>query len=193
MANEREITVIATRGQKVKKFQVSNDVTWGELKNIISSDYDLESVAAVENVNKTTLNRDDASVPNGNVRIFLRPVNTKSGASIRSMVSTSPAKNDINQYCKDNFAKNWTHATTAELEQAWEDCIGILAEDHSTQEVRHSIEEKSVLETMSFYRDQIMTKLCQIESLINSKVSSENEISDDEMDNIWNEAEELGM
>jgi hypothetical protein len=80
---EREITIYATRGGNMKK--ITTDVkTWGELQPLVRREgFDLGSLLAAENINKTDLVNDLAVLPTGPFRLFLRPKQTKSGAPDR--------------------------------------------------------------------------------------------------------------
>jgi hypothetical protein len=80
---EREITIYATRGGQTTK--IMTDVkTWGELQPLVRrAGFDLSSLLAAENVNKTDLVNDLAVLPETNFRLFLRPKQTKSGAPDR--------------------------------------------------------------------------------------------------------------
>lgn len=80
---EREITIYATRGGQMKKITTAVR-TWGELQPLVRREgFDLGSLLAAENINKTDLVNDLAVLPEGNFRLFLRPKQTKSGAPER--------------------------------------------------------------------------------------------------------------
>lgn len=80
---EREITIYATRGGQMKKITTAVR-TWGELQPLVRREgFDLSSLLAAENINKTDLVNDLAVLPEGNFRLFLRPKQTKSGAPDR--------------------------------------------------------------------------------------------------------------
>jgi hypothetical protein len=80
---EREITVYATRGNTMKKLTTSV-TTWGELKPLVrNAGFDLSSLLAAENITKNDLVNDQAILPTGPFRLFLRPKQTKSGAPDR--------------------------------------------------------------------------------------------------------------
>jgi hypothetical protein len=77
---EREITIYATRGGQMKKIMTSA-TTWGELQPLVRSEgFDLSSLLAAENINKSDLVNDLAVLPATAFRLFLRPKQTKSGA-----------------------------------------------------------------------------------------------------------------
>lgn len=76
---EREITIYATRGGQMKKIMTSA-TTWGELQPLVRSEgFDLSSLLAAENINKSDLVNDLAILPATAFRLFLRPKQTKSG------------------------------------------------------------------------------------------------------------------
>lgn len=77
---EREITIYATRGGQMKKIMTSA-TTWGELQPLVRNEgFDLSSLLAAENINKSDLVNDLAVLPATAFRLFLRPKQTKSGA-----------------------------------------------------------------------------------------------------------------
>lgn len=80
VSQEREITIYATRGGQMKKI-ITNAKTWGELQPLVRREgFDLDSLLAAENINKTDLVNDLAILPSSAFRLFLRPKQTKSGA-----------------------------------------------------------------------------------------------------------------
>ena len=77
---EREITIYATRGGQMKKIRTSA-TTWGELQPLVRREgFDLSSLLAAENINKSDLVNDLAVLPTSDFRLFLRPKQTKSGS-----------------------------------------------------------------------------------------------------------------
>lgn len=83
VTTEREVTIYATRGGQMKKITTAVR-TWGELQPLVRREgFDLSSLLAAENINKTDLVNDLAVLPEGNFRLFLRPKQTKSGAPDR--------------------------------------------------------------------------------------------------------------
>ena len=78
---EREITIYATRGGQMKKINTAA-TTWGELQSLVRAEgFDLSSLLAAENINKSDLVNDLAVLPTTAFRLFLRPKQTKSGAT----------------------------------------------------------------------------------------------------------------
>lgn len=96
---EREITIYATRGGQMKKINTAA-TTWGELQSLVRAEgFDLSSLLAAENINKSDLVNDLAVLPTTAFRLFLRPKQTKSGATpdrkecfaiIKSHITTFP-------------------------------------------------------------------------------------------------------
>ena len=83
VTTEREVTIYATRGGQMKKITTAVK-TWGDLQPLVRREgFDLGSLLAAENINKTDLVNDLAVLPEGNFRLFLRPKQTKSGAPDR--------------------------------------------------------------------------------------------------------------
>lgn len=79
VSQEREITIYATRGGQMKKITTSV-TTWGELQPLVRKEgFDLSSLLAAENINKSDLVNGLAVLPATAFRLFLRPKQTKSG------------------------------------------------------------------------------------------------------------------
>jgi hypothetical protein len=117
VTTEREVTIYATRGGNMKKIMTSVK-TWGELQPLVRREgFDLGSLLAAENINKTDLVNDLAVLPEGNFRLFLRPKQTKSGATpdrkecfaiIKAHLAVYP--NDKSKFIIDG--KNMTQLST---------------------------------------------------------------------------------
>jgi hypothetical protein len=67
----RTITVFSTKGGS-KEYQTEVEI-WGDLRNIIKSDYDVDNLKATESENKTSLESAEAVLPKGNFILYLRP------------------------------------------------------------------------------------------------------------------------
>lgn len=118
--NMREVIVISTRGEDPIRIQTA--VTkWKDLADLISSsgNYDMSNLKAVESVGKTTLEHPGASLPEGDFRVFLRPVKVKSGIDfstlsfkeVQEAIKADPeAKAYLNEKAK-TIGKNWTQLT----------------------------------------------------------------------------------
>ena len=118
---EREITIYATRGGQIKKI-TTNVQTWGELQPLVRREgFDLGSLLAAENINKTDLVNDLAVLPTGPFRLFLRPKQTKSGAPdrkecfaiIKAHLATNPG--DKSKFIIDG--KNMTQLSTPVVQE----------------------------------------------------------------------------
>lgn len=81
VTTEREVTIYATRSGQITKIMTAVQ-TWGDLKPLVrNAGYDLSSLLAAENINKSDLVNDLAVLPATAFRLFLRPAKTKSGAT----------------------------------------------------------------------------------------------------------------
>jgi hypothetical protein len=117
----REITVYATKGGKTTTIN-TNVTTWGELKPLVrNAGFDLSSLLAAENINKSDLVNDLAVLPTTPFRLFLRPTKTKSGlrdrkqmfADIKTAIEKDPS-------IKQKFiidGKNMTQLSTVLLDE----------------------------------------------------------------------------
>lgn len=118
----REVIIVSTRNTQVARFQVANDINYGQLKEVVgSSSYDWADLIAVENINKTALMSDNSMIPNGDVKIFLRPAKTKSGnVNIRALFKDSKELQDL---AKSKTGKNYTILPNVVLTEIYESSI----------------------------------------------------------------------
>jgi hypothetical protein len=128
VTTEREITIYATRGGQMKKIMTSA-TTWGELQPLVRNQgFDLSSLLAAENINKSDLVNDLAVLPATAFRLFLRPKQTKSGvldrkecfAAIKAHLVTNPQ--DKAKFTVDG--KNVTQLSTAVVQDLVSKYIG---------------------------------------------------------------------
>lgn len=115
----RTITVYSTKNTTVKRYETET-TSWEEFRNMLIADgYDLHNLQATENVNRTTLLNLDAVLPNQDFVLFLRPVETKQGATmtrseIYAKINEDP---DLKQFIKANISTgNYTNTPSDELE-----------------------------------------------------------------------------
>lgn len=142
---EREITIYATRGGQMKKITTAVR-TWGELQPLVRREgFDIGSLLAAENINKTDLVNDLAVLPEGNFRLFLRPKQTKSGAPERkecfaiikahlavhpedkhkfiidgknmTQLSTPVVQDLVAKYCSGSLVKKAVHAVATPVQE----------------------------------------------------------------------------
>lgn len=115
----RTITVYSTKNTTVKRYETET-TSWEEFRNMLIADgYDLHNLQATENVNRTTLLNLDAVLPNQDFVLFLRPVETKQGATMtRSEIYAKLNEDpDLKDFVKNSIsADNYTHASSDELE-----------------------------------------------------------------------------
>lgn len=78
----RKIIVASPATNKAKKVEDFNGSTWGELKNhAVLRELMVGQVEAILSPGNVTLNRDDASLPEGDFKVFLVPTQNKAGVS----------------------------------------------------------------------------------------------------------------
>jgi hypothetical protein len=133
VTTEREVTIYATRGGQMKKIMTSVK-TWGDLQPLVRREgFDLGSLLAAENINKTDLVNDLAVLPEGNFRLFLRPKQTKSGAldrkecfaAIKAHLAVYPS--DKHKFIIDG--KNMTQLSTPVVQELVAKHIGGVASE----------------------------------------------------------------
>lgn len=122
VTTERVITIYATRGGQMKKI-TTDAQTWGDLQPLVRKEgFDLSSLLAAESVNKSDLVNDLAVLPAQDFRLFLRPKQTKSGATpdrkecfaiIKAHIANNPA--DKSKFTIDG--KNMTQLSTPVVQE----------------------------------------------------------------------------
>lgn len=119
-----KIKIFSTKGTQ-KYEHTSEATTWGQLKSEISNLFDLESLTATENITKRDLSVDSAELPKddrGNYldfTLFLRPKATKLGAYtyIQAKDILKSASDEVKDWVKIAYATDYTHLTTAQLNE----------------------------------------------------------------------------
>ena len=180
VTTERVITIYATRGGQMKKI-TTDAQTWGDLQPLVRKEgFDLSSLLAAESVNKSDLVNDLAVLPAQDFRLFLRPKQTKSGATpdrkecfaiIKAHIANNPA--DKSKFTIDG--KNMTQLSTPVVQElVAKYCTGkkaakasTKAEEVGTQEA--PVKEKKVVDTLDVAEESlagIVTKaICFIAGL----------------------------
>lgn len=118
----RVVTVFSTKGKSKTKI-TTDATTWSELKSLIRNEgYNMDNLQAVEGTNRTTLQHQDARLPEGDFTLFLRPVKTKSGLSgmegksfkeLRQIIKEQGQ--DCKDYLESKSGKSWTQVGTEDL------------------------------------------------------------------------------
>lgn len=180
VSQEREITIYATRGGNMKKITTSVQ-TWGELQPLVRREgFDLGSLLAAENINKTDLVNDLAVLPTGPFRLFLRPKQTKSGAPdrkecfaiIKAHLATNPG--DKSKFIIDG--KNMTQLSTPVVQDlvakycsgasAPASNVAVEAPKVKAPKAEKKIEEAPVKETVSEEVTREMTEAERVEKAL---------------------------
>ena len=116
-----KVTVYSTKGQQ-KYEHVSTATTWGALKEELSGLFDFATLNATENITRRDLSVDTATLPEQDFVLFLRPRDTKSGASLSYKAAKAIVKEDrtLQEAIKTAYATDYTHLSTAQLNEAIE-------------------------------------------------------------------------
>lgn len=128
MSTSRKITVYNTKGGQPKSFESSAE-KWGELRaEIEGQGFNVDKLLATESVTRRDLNNVEATLPEGEFIVFLRPKKTKSGDGSHAY-GYKDAKNHIKgliethgedaraHFC-DFKGKDYTHMSTTMLNEA---------------------------------------------------------------------------
>lgn len=127
----RTVTVYSTQGRGESQVIETDASTWGELKSQI--DFSTGNVKAVVRENRTTLEANDAMLPNQDCTVFLYPSKVKSGQDVfenmtltqlrrevkkrKTMSTTSDKPNVLRKKLRDYELR---HGTTETVEQVVE-------------------------------------------------------------------------
>jgi hypothetical protein len=74
----RKVTIYSTRTRATQVIE-TEATTWGELKSLINDDMGVSSSKVMIRENRTTLEHNDAALPEGDITLFLYPEKVKSG------------------------------------------------------------------------------------------------------------------
>lgn len=137
------MTVYSSQGQNGKKITLNKGLLWQEVKNIVRSNgYNIDTMRAVENIRKTTLENPKAVVPDQDFNLHLYPKQSKGGAK-KEKAPTRPRKElceTIKKHiavfgdkAKNHFSDNkaYTNKTTEELDvlvTKWEKKHGTVSD-----------------------------------------------------------------
>lgn len=201
--NSRVITVISTRGNKLNRYTMGQDLTWGDVKSVISADYDLDGLKVVESVGKTTLDLNEAKIPNGDVRIFMRPAKTKAGGSfsdlsfaeLRAIVAQEgdALKSHLNQMAAIR-GLNWTTLNTellaAGIESYFDNQSSPVEETNTSDSTARLLEIKSFTEELIDDLEEVVEKIGDfLEDVGTTQEPEDPEVSEllDEMERIFDD------
>ena len=92
------------------------------MKEELSGLFDFATLNATENITRHDLSVDTATLPEQGFVLFLRPRDTKSGASLSYKAAKAIVKEDrtLQEAIKTAYATDYTHLSTAQLNEAIE-------------------------------------------------------------------------
>lgn len=120
----RNITVYVSRGQKTKVIE-TDATTFAELKEVLKANdvaFNIRGQVAVESVNNTTLELDNAVLPDSNFTLAIFQRKTKAGADRTTLYNrikefiARDGKDAVNSYFKEVAGKHYTNISTDALE-----------------------------------------------------------------------------
>jgi hypothetical protein len=201
---QRIITVVSTRNSKIVRINENREnltvsvsasgletneselgdflTTWGDIKNLLVDklDFDFGNLLATEKVSKNSLVNDGAAIADGDVTIFLRPIETKAGSNYEnlSFIELRRETENLGEDCKtflNSFTdKNWTQLSREELRQ------GLVEYNKNLVKTEPENKEKLVLRLLEelgdrYGNDSLFSALACYEDFME-------EISEDEED-----------
>ena len=191
----RKITVYSTKGKSNAEI-TTNVTTWGELKPLLAEEgYDLNSLNATENINRTDLINTGASLPEGEFTLFLRPVKTKSGADLNleaaSFRELREAIKNFTPEAKEGFlaslgGRNYTQMSTEVLREALREFLLSVVEE----EVIEDITEDCTHNTVEVLNSVLTTLNCVAVSQDNEEINERVKYIFDEIIGIQNTIDE---
>lgn len=184
----RKVTVYSTKGKS--NAVITTDVaTWGELQPLLTAEgYDLNSLNATENINRTDLINTGAVLPEGEFTLFLRPKQTKSGsdeeevdletASFRELreVIKCMEENEKEAFIGSLEGTNYTHMSTERLRESLISFYDLVEEVSTVIELEEDCEHNTV--------EVLNTVLSTLNCVATSQ---ENEEIDERVKNIFDE------
>jgi hypothetical protein len=151
----RTIEVFSTLGG-CKKYETEVTI-WGDLRNIIKSDFNLDNLKATESINKTSLESSEAKLPEGNFVLHLRPDKVDgnidySSLSFKELREIIKADDHLKFYLSNCITgKNYTQLSKQELIKFMQDyqngmgenVVEDIPEDDEPIEYNEPIEEET--------------------------------------------------
>lgn len=177
----RKIKVFSTAtGLKIVE---SSAVTWGELKEQLSNeDISVSNVKAVENKTNTTLELDDAKLPESDFVLMLSPEKTKSGGylEVRKTIQDIILQYGDSARSHFNQSKNYTIKPFSELEsllEEWHEMANNLdddSEDDNYDESEFQVNKiVALIRTCDYYDERSMSMELAIELITGTKTIDE--------------------
>lgn len=221
VSQQREITIYATRGGQMKK--ITTDVTtWGQLQPLVRAEgFDLSSLLAAENINKSDLVNDLAVLPATAFRLFLRPKQTKSGALDRkecfavikahlavypgdkakftidgknvTQLATPVVQDLVAKYCKGSTTQATAPATNVVKEKATKEVVekAVTSELTDAQRVEQALTLVGPLGQYDSYH-KVLKHLGKLRFEISPESELVEETEESEEEAIRREAREMG-
>ena len=198
---ERIVKIYSSNADKILKC-VSSATTWGELKTDLDRDgieYEKNSVVVKEN--KTSLELDDALLPEGEFTLRLTPKNIKSGAdNINTNDVDKWSYEQVKTYCKThNVPYNVNQKKTVIIANIKSHLANTTKSVGSEQEINipvqytsnGSFDLEATLKAMADNIETIAKETATIKSFVTSlSVKSENDDDDDYYKNDFDYEEE---
>jgi len=112
------VKVISTKQKQFTEFSGEYE-NWGQLLSKITEDYDMSNLSPV--VKSASGNMipvgADTKLPEGDLKVYLRPKETKAGAATRTELATiiKVEGQGLKNFIKAESGKNWTNISTDQL------------------------------------------------------------------------------
>lgn len=201
----RKVTVYSTKGKS--NAVITTDVaTWGELQPLLVAEgYDLDSLNATENINRTDLINTGAVLPEGEFTLFLRPKQTKSGLSVNmSFLSTASFKElreliknldaegfeEYKEFLREVGHNNWTQLSTQTLRDTLTQWLANLVEELEEEEELVELEEDCTHNTVEVLNSILSTLNCVATTQQNDEINERVKVIFDEIVGIQNAVDE---
>lgn len=115
----RKITVVSTRSNSVKHYQIEGNKTFGEILPIISRDFDLKGLSLVESVNRSELT-ENTILPEGDFRIFARQKKMSFGSGsnneLNNLIKTILEDEDLMKFIEEETGiEHWSYLHQEDL------------------------------------------------------------------------------
>lgn len=186
---------------QVKVFHAVTGVTtlnvevkfWRELKDIlIENNLEVNGFVASESINKTTLESDDARIPQEDFILFLRQKDTKAGSLSRDELKSLLLgdNSDFKHYLKE-LGINWTTTSTNDLNNLYNDYLEECDENEDEEDLVNTDLEEDVSNNPIVMIEDIIDKLEDLKDIIEIGEESQQLKVDGELQELRREFEKF--
>ncbi len=189
----RTISLYTTLGRLIK---IETDVqTWGQLKPLAEREgINVSDMKASESVNRTTLENDNAVLPEGDFIVFFTKIKSKAGSmsygELRATIKELVADSDEAREHFNSGGRNYTNKTKADLEnllESWDSGMSTSEKPQSEFSPEASQNSLTVREILGALNEYLQTAASDFDSteVFNDAVEFVLEEDSEALDNLF--------